>query len=76
MVVVIMEIPHVYTCITEADRLHYLPKLTGPSWLKLGTEPRYPDSILLSGSQSHLLFQKNNRPHSAYTHDISKLSKT
>lgn len=58
MVVLIKEIPHVYTCITEADRLRYLPKLIGPSWLKFGTELRYPDTILLPFSKSHLLFQK------------------
>lgn len=74
MVALIKEIPHVYTCITEADRLGYLPKLIAPSWLKLGTELRYPDTILLPCSQNNLFFKKNSC--SEYTHDISKLPKT
>jgi len=74
MVALIKEILRVYTCITGADRLHYLPKLPGPSRLKLGTELGYLDTVLSPCSQSHLFFQKN--PRSEHTHDISKLPKT
>lgn len=48
MVVLVKEIPHVYTCISEADKSRYLPKLVGPSPGTRGAAKSHPKPPLLA----------------------------